>query len=102
MPEFFTIKASDLVLRVSEKVDPAKFDISKYEAFLDVLYFEREFERGNKKFGIEQHIKQGYATFPLVACYSEHLLRPIVNLGNVKCHCLGESDNYEYSKVYLL
>ena len=40
MPEFFTIKASDLVLRVSEKVDPAKFDISKYEVFLDVLYLK--------------------------------------------------------------
>ncbi len=48
MPEFFTIKASDLVLRVSEKVDPAKFDISKYEVFVDVLHFEREFEKYNR------------------------------------------------------
>jgi len=30
MPEIFTIKASDLVLKVSENIDPAKFDISKY------------------------------------------------------------------------
>jgi len=37
MPEIFTIKASDLVLKVSENIDPARFDISKYEAFLDAL-----------------------------------------------------------------
>ena len=45
MPEIFTIKASDLVLRVSENVDPAKFDISKYEAFLDALCGTREFQK---------------------------------------------------------
>ena len=33
MAEIFTIKASDLVLKVSENIDPAKFDISKYEDF---------------------------------------------------------------------
>jgi len=43
MPEIFAIKANDLVLRVSENVDPVKFDISKCEAFLDVLYLAREF-----------------------------------------------------------
>jgi len=45
MPEIFTIKASDLVLRVSENVDPASFDISKYEAFLDALCGTREFQK---------------------------------------------------------
>ena len=44
MAEIFTFKASDLVLRVSENVDPTKFDISKYEAFLDVLCGPREFQ----------------------------------------------------------
>ena len=34
MSEIFTVKASDLVLRVSENVDPTKFDISKYDSFL--------------------------------------------------------------------
>ena len=38
MPEIFTIKPSDLVLKVSENVDPARFDVSKYEAFLDALW----------------------------------------------------------------
>jgi len=45
MPEIFTLRASDLVLKVSENVDPAKFDISKYEAFLDALCGAREFQK---------------------------------------------------------
>ena len=45
MPEIFTIKASDLILRVSENIDPARFDISKYEAFLDALCGTREFQK---------------------------------------------------------
>jgi len=44
MPEIFTFKASDLVLQVSENIDPTKFDISKYEAFLDALCGPREFQ----------------------------------------------------------
>ncbi|MEW6685138.1 MAG: DEAD/DEAH box helicase family protein [Candidatus Edwardsbacteria bacterium] len=45
MPEIFTIKASDLVLKVSENIDPEIFDISKYEAFLDALCGTREFQK---------------------------------------------------------
>ena len=45
MPEIINIKASDLVLKVSEDVDPAKFNISKYEAFLDALCGTREFQK---------------------------------------------------------
>jgi len=45
MPEIFTVKASDLVLKVSENIDPAIFDISKYEAFLDALCGAREFQK---------------------------------------------------------
>lgn len=45
MHEIFTIKASDLVLKVSENVDPVKFKISKYEAFLDALCETREFQK---------------------------------------------------------
>lgn len=45
MPEIFTIKASDLVLKVSENIDPERFDISKYEAFLDALCGTREFQK---------------------------------------------------------
>jgi len=45
MPEIFTIKASDSVLKVSENIDPANFDISKYEAFLDSLCGTREFQK---------------------------------------------------------
>lgn len=45
MPEIFTVKASYLVLKVSENIDPEKFDISKYEAFLDALCGTREFQK---------------------------------------------------------
>lgn len=45
MNELITIKASDLVLKVSENIDPAIFDISKYEAFLDALCGAREFQK---------------------------------------------------------
>lgn len=33
MPEIFTIKTSDLVLKVSENVESERFDISKNEIF---------------------------------------------------------------------
>lgn len=45
MPDIFTIKASDLVLKVSENIDPEKFNISKYEAFLEALCGPREFQK---------------------------------------------------------
>ena len=45
MPDIFTIKASDLVLKVSENINPEKFNISKYEAFLDALCGPREFQK---------------------------------------------------------
>ncbi len=40
-----TFKNQDLVLKVSENVDPKIFDISKYEAFLDALCGEREYQK---------------------------------------------------------
>jgi len=45
MPEFFTVKANDLVLKVSENVDSTRFDVSKYEVFLDALCGPREFQK---------------------------------------------------------
>ena len=45
MPEISTIKASDLVLKVSESIDPEIFDIGKYEGFLDALCGTREFQK---------------------------------------------------------
>ena len=45
MPEIFTIKSSGLVLMVSENIDPARFDVFKYEAFLDALCGTREFQK---------------------------------------------------------
>jgi type III restriction enzyme len=38
-------KNQDLVLKVSPNVDPEKFDINKYEAFLDALCGEREYQK---------------------------------------------------------
>ena len=39
------LKNQDLVLKVSPNVDPAKFDISKYESFLDALCGDREYQK---------------------------------------------------------
>ncbi len=39
------LKNQDLVLKVSPSVDPTKFDISKYEAFLDALCGDREYQK---------------------------------------------------------
>jgi len=39
------LKNQDLVLRVSPNVDPARFDIRKYEAFLDALCGDREYQK---------------------------------------------------------
>lgn len=40
-----TFKNQDLVLKVSPNIDPQKFDINKYEAFLDALCGEREYQK---------------------------------------------------------
>ena len=38
-------KNQDLVLKVSPNIDPERFDINKYEAFLDALCGEREYQK---------------------------------------------------------
>jgi len=38
-------KNRDLVLKVSPNIDPERFDINKYEAFLDALCGEREYQK---------------------------------------------------------
>jgi type III restriction enzyme len=40
-----TFRNQDLVLRVSPSVDPARFDISRYEPFLDALCGTREYQK---------------------------------------------------------
>jgi type III restriction enzyme len=40
-----TFRNQDLVLRVSPSVDPARFDITKYESFLDALCGSREYQK---------------------------------------------------------
>jgi len=45
MLEKQTFKNQDLVLKVSENVDPRVFDINKYEPFLDALCGEREYQK---------------------------------------------------------
>jgi type III restriction enzyme len=39
------LRNQDLVLKVSPNVDPARFDIRKYEAFLDALCGDREYQK---------------------------------------------------------
>lgn len=45
MLEHQRVLNQDLVLRVSKSVDPSIFDINKYEAFLDTLCGEREYQK---------------------------------------------------------
>lgn len=45
MREKQTFRNQDLVLRVSENIDPRVFDINKYEPFLDALCREREYQK---------------------------------------------------------
>jgi len=40
-----TFRNEDLVLKVSENIDPANWDESKYEAFLDELSGYREYQK---------------------------------------------------------
>ena len=40
-----TFRNQDLVLKVSSNIDPHKFDINQYEAFLDALCGEREYQK---------------------------------------------------------
>lgn len=45
MPDVSEVQNEDLVLKVSLAVDPAVFDITKYEAFLDLLCGTREYQK---------------------------------------------------------
>ena len=45
MPDQQRFVNEDLVLRVSQNVDPARFDIDRYEPFLDVLAGTREYQK---------------------------------------------------------
>jgi type III restriction enzyme len=45
MLERQTFQNKDLVLKVSSNYDPKKFDPNKYEAFLDALYGDREYQK---------------------------------------------------------
>jgi type III restriction enzyme len=45
MPEKLKISPNDLVLEVSENIDPRKFDISKYEDFMDAVFGNRYYHK---------------------------------------------------------
>jgi type III restriction enzyme len=45
MPDTARFRNEDLVLTLRRSIDPAQFDIGKYEAFLDVLCGEREYQK---------------------------------------------------------
>ncbi|MBU0599706.1 DEAD/DEAH box helicase family protein [bacterium] len=94
MPEIFTIKASDLILKVSENIDPTIFDISRYEAFLDALCGTREFQKetirtvlryllGGRYRNLRQLAEENYNTnpalreiYPAFADFERHLQLP--------------------------
>lgn len=94
MLEVFTVKASDLVLKVSENIDPTKFSINKYEAFLDALCGPREFQKeairtvlryllGGRYASLRDLAKENYESnpnlrrlYPTLADYERHLQLP--------------------------
>ena len=45
MPDQQQFRNEDLVLHVSRNVDPARFDISRYEQFIDALCGTREYQK---------------------------------------------------------
>jgi type III restriction enzyme len=45
MPDQQRFNNADLVLRVSKNVDPARFDVNRYEPFLDALCGTREYQK---------------------------------------------------------
>lgn len=45
MPDQLTFRNQDLVLNVSATIDPTRFDINRYEPFLDALCSNREYQK---------------------------------------------------------
>lgn len=45
MPDTARFRNEDLVLHLRRSIDPAQFDVGKYEAFLDALCGEREYQK---------------------------------------------------------
>ncbi len=56
--QYFQTK--DLILKVSENVDPKIFDISKYEAFLDALCGDREYQKDAIRITLSYLLGQQY------------------------------------------
>lgn len=94
MPEKLKISPNDLVLEVSENVDPKKFDISKYDYFIDAVFGNRNYHKeavkkalfyflsGNYK-NLKDLALQNYKTnevlqkiFPRQEDYEKHLQIP--------------------------
>lgn len=45
MPDQLTFRNQDLVLNVSASIDPTRFNINRYEPFLDTLCGSREYQK---------------------------------------------------------
>ncbi len=75
MPEIFTIKASDLVLKVSENVDPRIFDINKYEPFLDALCREREYQKEAIRVTLRYLLGGQYKNLKIYNCQTNFIVR---------------------------
>jgi type III restriction enzyme len=94
MPEKLKISPNDLVLEVSENVDPRKFDISKYEDFMDAVFGNRYYHKevvkkalfyflGENYKNLKDLALQNYKTneilqkiFPRQGDYEKHLQLP--------------------------
>src|SRR5437764_15086216 len=56
-----TFRNEDLVLKASENIDPAKWDESKYEAFIDELCGFREYQKNAIRTTLRYLLGQKYA-----------------------------------------
>ena len=77
MPDLQTFLNQDLVLQVSPSVDPDRFDITRYEPFLDALCGAREYQKGAITFTprsgrVSRWNLHGAARLPLIGGGSAH------------------------------
>jgi type III restriction enzyme len=92
MRDISRFKNADLVLKVNSNIDPAVFDITRYEAFLEALCSEREYQRqailtvcsylfggayrdqsalAEENFNVNAHLQEKYTDFRRMAASLE-------------------------------
>lgn len=67
MPDQQQFRNEDLVLRVSRNVDPARFDISRYESFIDALCGTREYQKDAIRVALRYFLGERYTNLRQLA-----------------------------------